>query len=1666
MLKVVCAKCGLPPDDPSEVEPTLDGKWMHQRCMGTGYSLNFVDWIKTRIAVSRTDEDEDRYKFVVRELVQNADDVKAQILVLRFEKDALYVANDGRAFSTVGPDGGYEGSDFDRSSRVLKRFKQFDKESTGHFGSGFQTVYTITNHPEVHSNAACRALNPLNQDWDDNLERRLRSPYAGGPVGRKGVLFRLPWRDDKAAQEVVNKERPFAVRDFPRWNPEDIRQFYDGLKGYLADVLLFCQWLKAVRIVWCGQSRREAFQAERDYELHDPLPKARVVEIGQGLAKKGATWYDWDPSEPVRDGTCPSSFDLQAWEYQSEEKRRYLAASGIINDKDGRRLMLLLGPRGSIKTDHTKSPKEDEIKKNHIHIMFPLFPAKRAYLCSVIPLPSRGRNHFAFSAHLVPIESRTGVDVQGNDGVNGEWYHAAMLSLVSLYRDSFPLFLEAVRQTRVTPSESQLLVLQSLPRGEVREWMQTGGGDVLWGTAETEGLKDWIFRQPILVTGDGAWRPPAEAFHVADEVERKVVEALRKTAMPPYYTSKLKDIPWLEGKSGEEKFTPADFTEAWDALRTEEPLRYGKSVGGPQGMCLDRSTIEAVLRYALASNMGDQLSKLPIVPDASGEFRDLGSFPKLPLELREMASILSTRRRIHPDFAALVDELESARSRRREAAFTEVPQMIDTEFKEQQVRFKAMSEEDHRLVSRMVFKVVSQASWAIDKGLGKFFVPCDYGGVKSLGQPPDVQDWPEHEGEHYTREWTFASQSVPVPGLTPEVRRRIRILDLKGVSEEDERRVSKRLSLVALAEKTGPTNFVRTFISPRLGSLFEDRNLAEFIGTSNPEALERQKKAMLGAIRAYFDKPHVEAGMKPDDMGKVPCLYGTDGVWRPARKFARGGGPILERLDLHPLHEDFASKEEWPDDTLKALQVTVKLDEVSVVEIIKAMATERHPDRKLLANLLGTMLLEFDSKQLSAVAAGLKETPWVPTGITDVVNPGEAMYPSLERKSILGESHRRFVELDLMDFNLREKVEALGGDASNKAFALGLHTKPSLDEMSDVFRSCIGSGRPPPKSLQVELSKALPGTEREREEWKRGIAAPALYWDGEWHEGSRIRILTKREGFPVPFESVGLLVLSPDEVQSVRELADAVGAKTVVQIVDLVRAIVYISEKVKGASSSWQSWEPRYRALWRWLENHQAEIPEGAGEEAARERIVFAAGSWFAPRDVVLDDMGLAEAPVNLGQWSVITASSEFASAMVRLGVRKVSQLSEETVLRLLGTLKVGTTLEPQRAAIVLGLLALADGKGWTGRMDAVPWPTSTSRTITLQDPGDVFVGNQSLVTLFPSVPQALTGVNGRQNPALKSLVERWEAKSMDERVSYPDSPFQPGARAPEIEAVLGEVYAGGITFNPSDWGALSCMHGLEVWRVGKTIQRYSLDSSEGRFTVPALVPAGRGHVALLVTKELESLDRTTAEALVAWAIGEGLDPQKREMMTKALVESCQERREALEYDVVAQRQRPGYPETLERLSSWYPGCQLCGDVTPKDDRGIETAENIRSMILSRGGLFRGKSDAYEPANSLYLCPRHAILLDRGLVKLGFMKGWETNKERVLQSLRDVEGRIPEDGSMLQVDVDVFEWTWKSEAKEISFDNRMNWKTRTLKLTPDHAKMVFDRLISYVRAGQ
>ena len=123
-----------------------------------------------------------------------------------------------------------------------------------------------------------------------------------------------------------------------------------------------------------------------------------------------------------------------------------------------------------------------EIKKGDYQILLPLFNSKKAfpeskgryYLYSVIPLPKRGKNRFAFSAHLFPTEERKDVDVEGVDFVHRDWYRLLMKNICKLYSSRLPDYIAKVKALAISNEEKEEIILNSLPNDILPEWMRPG----------------------------------------------------------------------------------------------------------------------------------------------------------------------------------------------------------------------------------------------------------------------------------------------------------------------------------------------------------------------------------------------------------------------------------------------------------------------------------------------------------------------------------------------------------------------------------------------------------------------------------------------------------------------------------------------------------------------------------------------------------------------------------------------------------------------------------------------------------------------------------------------------------------------------------------------------------------------------------------------------------------------------------------------------------------------------------------------------------------------------------------------------------------------------------------------------------------------------------------
>ena len=103
-----------------------------------------------------------------------------------------------------------------------------------------------------------------------------------------------------------------------------------------------------------------------------------------------------------------------------------------------------------------------------------------------------------------------------------------------------------------------------------------------------------------------------------------------------------------------------------------------------------------------------------------------------------------------------------------------------------------------------------------------------------------------------------------------------------------------------------------------------------------------------------------------------------------------------------------------------------------------------------------------------------------------------------------------------------------------------------------------------------------------------------------------------------------------------------------------------------------------------------------------------------------------------------------------------------------------------------------------------------------------------------------------------------------------------------------------------------------------------------------------------------------------------------------------------------------GYARTKQDLKDWYNACQICQARTPLDESGNESDETIASIVSMRGGRYKGQFDEYSPGNSIFLCPNHQKLFERGLVKIPFLEATlnSEEKEKLIDSKRRVDEAI------------------------------------------------------------
>ena len=177
---------------------------------------------------------------ILKEYLQNADDSGATELVVTFDKRIHTSLNDTEfevAKETsllLYNNASFEDKDFEAIVKISAQGKIEDANSTGRFGQGFSSSFSISDHPsfvssgriywfDVLKNAVAKGKNKSIQGWNLVEDKKEISQWLKTfniDNDQSGTIFRLPLRNDGTANRSAISHEVFKYENFLNWCDE------------------------------------------------------------------------------------------------------------------------------------------------------------------------------------------------------------------------------------------------------------------------------------------------------------------------------------------------------------------------------------------------------------------------------------------------------------------------------------------------------------------------------------------------------------------------------------------------------------------------------------------------------------------------------------------------------------------------------------------------------------------------------------------------------------------------------------------------------------------------------------------------------------------------------------------------------------------------------------------------------------------------------------------------------------------------------------------------------------------------------------------------------------------------------------------------------------------------------------------------------------------------------------------------------------------------------------------------------------------------------------------------------------------------------------------------------------------------------------------------------
>lgn len=201
------------------------------------YTANLLGNIRSHLAGLQG------YDVMALELIQNADDAKADAVIFDITDRGLLVVNSGK-FTYCGDlhtrpcsfiAANNYSCDYHRIADVGSGGKLSRGENIGRFGIGFVSTYQVTDHPEIRSSGVKLTLHPEEGQW-------FIEPFDQP----EGTTFFLPWADDP------NTEARLAL-GVSHVSPAHIDQLAEDFQKVLRKSLLFLRHVRMAEVRRNGQ---------------------------------------------------------------------------------------------------------------------------------------------------------------------------------------------------------------------------------------------------------------------------------------------------------------------------------------------------------------------------------------------------------------------------------------------------------------------------------------------------------------------------------------------------------------------------------------------------------------------------------------------------------------------------------------------------------------------------------------------------------------------------------------------------------------------------------------------------------------------------------------------------------------------------------------------------------------------------------------------------------------------------------------------------------------------------------------------------------------------------------------------------------------------------------------------------------------------------------------------------------------------------------------------------------------------------------------------------------------------------------------------------------------------------------------------------------------------